>query len=90
MCAYDYTHLRLGYKNKKEAKRYTYQNQTVKPVFMADSVASVTELIAAGHSCVPVQHVAPPPVQALCGIQYDKVHASLTERDEGNWKHERT
>jgi hypothetical protein len=75
MCAHDYTHLQLGRKHEsKDAKRYTYQTQTVKPVFMSDSTASVTELIAAGH-CVPVPHVAgvgsPPPVQALWGIQHD-------------------
>jgi hypothetical protein len=88
MCAYDYTHLQLGYKHKnKGAKRYTYQTQTVKPVFMSDSRVSVTALIAAVHfvPAVPVPHVAgvggPPllPGQALCGIQCDKVHASLTE-----------
>ena len=86
MCAHDYTHLQLGRKHEsKDAKRYTYQTQTVKPVFMSDTIASVTELISAGH-CVAVPHVAgvggPPALlgQALCGIQYDKIHGSLTER----------
>ena len=93
MCAYDYTHLQLGHKHEsKDAKRYTYQTQTVKPVFMSDSTASVTELIAAGH-CVAVPHVAGEggePGQALCGIQHAKNHGSLTKKDEGNWKHDRT
>ena len=96
MCAYDYTHFQLGHKHEiTDTKRYIYQTQTVKPVFMSDSTASVTELIAGGH-CVVVPHVAGdcfPPVllgQALCGIQYGKNHGSLTERDEGNWKQDRT
>ena len=87
--------LQLGHNpENKYAKRYTYQAQTLKPVFMSENIASVMELIAAGH-CVIAPHVAGvgPPwagMQALCGIQYDKVHASLTERDEGHWKHNRT
>jgi hypothetical protein len=97
MCAHENTHLQLGRKHEsKDAKRYTYQTQTVKPFLVVDSVASVTELIASLHfvAAVPVPHVAGviccPTKQALCAIQYDKVHASLTERDEGNWKHDRT
>jgi hypothetical protein len=49
---------------------------------MSDSIALVMELIAAGH-CVAVPHVAGEggePKQALCWIQYDKIHGSLTER----------
>ncbi len=59
MCAYDcYTHLQLGHKHESaDAMRYTYQTQTVNPVFMSDSAASSTELIAAGHF-VDVPHVA--------------------------------
>jgi hypothetical protein len=78
--AYDYTHLQFGHKQeRKDAKRYTYQTQTVKPVFMSDSIVSLTELIAAGH-CVAVPHVAVERgEQALCGIQYDKSHGSLIE-----------
>jgi hypothetical protein len=79
MCAYDYTNLQLGRKHEsKDAKSYTYQSQTVKPVFMADTIASVTELIAAGH-CVDVPQVVesrlPKPLelklsgQSLCGIK---------------------
>ena len=72
MCAYDYTHLQLGHKHEiTDTKRYIYQTQTVKPVFMSDSIVSLTELIAAGH-CVAVPHVAGEggePGQALCGIQ---------------------
>jgi hypothetical protein len=75
MWLYDYTHLQLGHKHEHKD-----QTQTVKPVFMSDTTASVTELIAAGH-CVAVPHVAgvgcPPRLHAvytttLCGIQYDK------------------
>ena len=40
-----------------DAMLYTYQTQTVAPVFKSHSAASVTELIAAGH-CVAVPHVA--------------------------------
>jgi hypothetical protein len=84
MWLYDYTHLQLGHKHeRKDSKRYTYQTQTVKPVFMSDTTASVTELIAAGH-CVAVPHVAgvdcPSRLQALCGIQYDKRHG-VTDRE---------
>jgi len=58
MCAYDNTHLQLGRKHEsKDAERYTYETQTVKPVFMADTIVSVTELIAVGH-CVFGPHVA--------------------------------
>ena len=88
MCAYDYTHLQVGHKHaSKDAKRCTYQTQTVKPVFMSDSTVLVMELIAAGH-CVAVPHVAGEggaPGQALCWIQYAKIHGSLTEmRATGN------
>jgi hypothetical protein len=62
----------------------------VKPVFTSDSTVFVKELIAAGH-CVPVPHVAGVQGelelegQALYGIQYDKIHGSLTEiRATGN------
>jgi hypothetical protein len=61
MCTYDYTHLQLGYKHEsKDAKRHTYQTQTLKPLFISDAIASVTELIAAWHCvrAVPVPHVA--------------------------------
>ncbi len=76
MSSYENTRVQLGHKHeRKDAKRYTYQTQTVKPVFMSDTTASVTELIPAGH-CVAVPHVAgvdsPPTLQALCGTQYDK------------------
>ena len=58
MCAYDYTDLQLGHKHEiTNAKRYIYQTQTVKPVFMSDSIVSLTELIATGH-CVAVPHDA--------------------------------
>jgi hypothetical protein len=58
---------------------YTYQPQTVKPVLMAHIAASPTELIEAAHVGVP--HVAGeggdselvPLLQALCGIQHDKI-----------------
>ena len=96
MCVYEYTHHQLERNHEsKDAKRYTHQTQTVKPAFMSDTIASVTELIAAGHGVV-VPHVVgvrdPPALlgQALCGIQDDKIHVSLTGRDEGNWKHDRT
>jgi hypothetical protein len=86
MCAHDYTHLQLGRKHEsKDAKRYTYQTQTVKPVFMADIFASVTELIAAGHCVFGPQDVElrfcelKLAGQSLCGIKYDKIHGSLTE-----------
>ena len=84
-----------------DARLYTYQTQTVTPLFQAHSAASSMERIAAGHS-VLVPHVAGEGfpstnsemmgwlLQALCGRQYDKSHGSLTERDEGNWKHDRT
>ena len=82
---------------KRRRKRYTSQTQTLKPVLMAHSAASSTELIAAGHDVV-VPHVSGEDCtggcdsrpQALCGIQYDKSHGSLTERDAGHWKQERT
>jgi hypothetical protein len=57
---------------------------------MADSAASLTELIAAGHfvaeSHVSVEDRLPigATPQSLCGIQYDKSHGSLTATDEGN------
>jgi hypothetical protein len=38
---------------KANAMLYTYQTHTVKPVFMADSAASSTELIEAAHVGVP-------------------------------------
>ena len=69
-----------------DAMLYTYQTQTLTPVFKSHSAASSTELIAAGH-CVPVPHVAGEAVcwgllgQALCWRQYDKSHGSLTERE---------
>ena len=84
-----------------DARLYTYQTQTVTPLFQAHSAASSMERIAAGH-CVLVPHVAGEGfvedkelskgklLQALCGRQYDKSHGSLTERDQGNWKHDRT
>ena len=88
-CAYDYTHFQLGNKHESaDAKGYTYQTQTVKPVFMADSAASLMELIAAGHF-VAEPHVSGedrlligPSPQSLCGIQYDQSHGSLTASDE--------
>ncbi len=89
MCAYDYIHLQLGHKHEStDAKRYTYQTQTVKPVFISDAIALVTELIAAWQfvPAVPWPHVAGvrSPLassgQALCWIQYAKIHGSLTER----------
>jgi hypothetical protein len=68
------THLKLGHKHEsKDAKRYTYQTQTVKPVIMSDSTASVTELITAGHCVVGPHDVLDLSSQALCGIQYDKI-----------------
>ena len=86
MCAYEYTHFQLAHKHESaDAKRYTYQTQTAKPVLMADSAASSMELIEAAHVSLP--HVAPGPLgQALCMTQFDKCHGSLAERDEGNWK----
>jgi hypothetical protein len=53
-----HTSLQLGYKheNAAAALSYTYQTHTAKPVFMADSAVSVTELIHAGHA-VAVPHV---------------------------------
>ena len=65
---------------------YTYQTQTVAPVFMAHSAASSTELIEAAHVLphgpVPSLRVTgPDEAQALCGIQYDKSHGSLTKRE---------
>ncbi len=88
-CVHMTTHLQLGHKHEsKDAKRYTYQTQTLKPLFISDAIASVTELIAAWHCvrAVPLPHVAGVLLssvsegQALCGIQYDKIHGSLTER----------
>jgi hypothetical protein len=80
MCAYDYTHFQLGHKHEsKDAKSYTYQTQTVKPVLMSDIIASVTVLIAAGHS-VLLPHVegeGGEPGQALCGIQYGKIDSRV-------------
>ncbi len=57
---------------------------------MSDSIVSFTELIAAAHCVVVlvVLHVAEPG-QALCGIQYDKSHGSLIEKDQCNCKHYR-
>ena len=74
MCAYDNTHFQLGRKHEsKDAERYTYETQTVKPVFMSDSTALVKELIADGH-CVATPHVAgvQGDLQALYGIQYTR------------------
>jgi hypothetical protein len=63
----DYTHFQLGHKHEiADAKHYACQDQTVKPVFMADSIKSSMELIDSAH-------VVPHEEQALCGIQHDKV-----------------
>ena len=83
------THFQLMLKHESaDSKRYAFQTHTVTPVFIADRAASSTELIAAGHSGGQEDRRAPT-LQALCGIQYDKSHGSLTQRDAGNWKQER-
>jgi hypothetical protein len=87
------TYFQLGHKHESaDAVLYTYP--TVKPILMSEIAVSSTELIAAGHA-VSVPHVSgedgsPKSPQSLCGIQNDKSHGSLTERDEGNWKTQRT
>jgi hypothetical protein len=55
---------------------YTYQRQTVKPVFQSDSTVSVMELIAAAHASVPHdEKFLPPPVgQVLCGMRIGTGH----------------
>ncbi len=78
----DYTHFQLGHKHESaDAKHYSWQDQTVKPVFMAGSIASSMELIDSAHV---VPHDSEAEEQALCAIQHDKSHGSLSERVEGN------
>ena len=77
----DYTHFQLGHKHESaDAKHYSCQDQTV---FMADSIASSMELIDSAH-VVPHDSEAEDSEQALCVIQHDKSHGSLSERVEGN------
>ena len=64
--------------NTAHAMIYTFQSQTVKPVFRSDSTVSVMELIAAAHASVPHDSgiflpgfPLPPPGasgQELCGM----------------------